>query len=313
MERDYETEQMTNDQISMTNKPKIRHWSLVLGHWSFNVWCLSFIHYCVAPVIAADRTPAQSLIDSPGLLVIAHRGNSSVAPENTLPAFQSALDAKADLVELDYFHSADGVPVVIHDQILDRTTNAEEVLGQPKLLVGGLPLADLRKLDLGGWFDDKFAGTKMPTLAEALDLIQTSSVTLIERKAGDAAALVRLLEEKQRTDRVVVQAFDWKFVTECRRLSPRLALGTLSGKPANAEQIKAAAETGADVIVWDHEKIGRREIAQIHQLGKKAWAYTIDDPKRARLLIAAGIDGIITNKPAEMRKLGDRRQETGDK
>jgi glycerophosphoryl diester phosphodiesterase len=236
-------------------------------------------------------------------MVIAHRGNSSVAPENTLPAFQSALDAKVDLVELDYYHSADGVPVVIHDKILDRTTNAEDVLGQPKLLVDGLLLADLRKLDVGTWFDDKFAGTKMPTLVESLDLIQTSSVTLIERKAGDAATLVKLLEEMQLTDRVVVQAFDWNFLAECRRLSPRLALGTLSGKPANAEQIKAAAATGADIIVWDHEKIGRREIAQIHQLRKKAWAYTIDDPQRAKQLIAAGLDGIITNKPADMMPL----------
>src|SRR2546430_10262563 len=126
---------------------------------------------CLASTsISAEPTPARQLIASPGLLVIAHRGNSSVAPENTLPAFQSALDAKADLVELDYFHSADGVPVVIHDQILDRTTNAEEVLGQPKLLVGGLPLVDLRRLDVGSWFDEKFAETTMATLAEALDL-----------------------------------------------------------------------------------------------------------------------------------------------
>jgi glycerophosphoryl diester phosphodiesterase len=259
------------------------------------------------PVLFADEpTPAQKLITAPRLLVIAHRGNSSQAPENTLPAFQSALDAKADLVELDYYHSADGVPVVIHDKILDRTTNAEDVLGQAKLLVDALPLADLRKLDVGVWFEDKFTGTKMPTLTEALDLIQTSSVTLIERKAGDPAALIRLLEEKGLTDRVVVQAFDWEFVAECRRRSPRLALGTLSGKPANPEQIKAAADTGADIIVWDHQKIGRREIAQIHELGKKAWAYTIDDPNRAKQLIAAGLDGIITNKPAEMITLGNR-------
>ncbi len=262
----------------------------------------------ISSAVAADLTPARQLIMSPRLRVIAHRGNSSEAPENTLPAFQSALDAKADLVELDYYHSADGVPVVIHDKILDRTTNAEEVLGQPKLLVDELPLADVRKLDVGIWFDDKFAGTKMPTLAEALDLIQTSSVTLIERKGGDPATLIRLLEEKQLIDRVVVQAFDWKFVAECRRLSPQLALGTLCGKPANAEQIKAAAETGADIIVWDHDKIGRREIALIHQLGKKAWAYTIDDPQRAKQLIAAGLDGIITNKPAGMFVLREKSE-----
>ena len=63
----------------------------------------------------------------------------------------------------------------------------KQVLGKPKLLIGDLPLAELQKLDVGAWFDDKFAGTKLPTLVESLDLIQARSVTLIERKAGDAA------------------------------------------------------------------------------------------------------------------------------
>jgi glycerophosphoryl diester phosphodiesterase len=249
---------------------------------------------------AAEPTPAQTLLAAPRVLITAHRGNSSACPENTLPAFQSALDAKSDLVELDYYHSADGVPVVIHDEILDRTTNAEEVLGRPKLLIGNLKLADLQKLDVGLWFSETFERTKLPTLTESLDLIQTGSVTLIERKAGDAKTLVKLLEEKKLLDKVVVQAFDWEFVAECRRLAPRLALGTLSGKPASVEQLRGAAKTGADLIVWNHEKIGPTQIKQIHALGKKAWVYTVDDPDRARALIAAGIDGIITNKPAEM-------------
>jgi len=252
---------------------------------------------------AADPTPAQKLIGKPRPLVIAHRGNSSVAPENSLPAFHSAIDAKADLIELDYHHSSDGVPVVIHDEILDRTTDAEQLFGKPKLLIGDFPAAELQKLDIGSWFDDKFTGTRLPTLVESLDLIQARSVTLIERKAGDAQTLIRLLEEKKLIDDVVVQAFDWEFVAACRRLSPRLALGTLSGKPASEEQIRAAAATGADLIVWDHKKINGEQIALIHQLGKKAWAYTIDDPARAAQLLAAGLDGVITNKPAEMRRL----------
>jgi glycerophosphoryl diester phosphodiesterase len=265
---------------------------------------LNFLTAAVSlPLNAEEPTPAQRLIASPRPLVIAHRGNSSVAPENTLAAFRSAIDAGADLVELDYYHSADGVPVVIHDEILDRTTNAEDVLGQPRLVVGDFPLADLQRLDVGAWFDDKFAKEQLPTLVQALDLIHGRSVTLIERKAGDPATLVKLLEEKNLLDRVVVQAFDWKFVAECRKLAPRLALGTLSGKPASDEQIRAAAETGADLIVWDHQKLGRQQIARIHQLGKKAWAYTIDDSKRASQLFAAGLDGLITNKPAEMVKV----------
>lgn len=260
-------------------------------------------------MIAAELTPAQKLVLSDRLLIVAHRGNSSAAPENTLPSFQAALDVQADLVELDYYHSADGALVVIHDEILDRTTNAEDVLGKPKLLVGDQTLSNLQQLDAGSWFDDKFFGTKLPTLIQALDLIQSRSVTLIERKAGDAQALVKLLEEKKLLDRVVVQSFDWQFVADCRQLAPRLALCTLSGKPANDDQIRAAAATGADAIVWNHEKIGRPQIDLIHQLGKKAWVYTVDEAPRATALVAARIDGIITNKPAEMISL--RSQRTG--
>ena len=258
--------------------------------------------------LAAEPTPARKLVLGNRLLVVAHRGNSSETPENTLPAFQSALDVKADLVELDYYHSADGALVVIHDEILDRTTNAEDVLGRAKLLVGDQSLSDLQRLDAGAWFDDKFVGTKLPTLIQALDLIQSQSVTLIERKAGDAKALVKLLDEKKLMDQVVVQSFDWDFVAACRRLSPTLTLCTLSGKPANDDQIRAAATTGADVIVWNHEKIGRPQIDLIHQLGKKAWVYTVDEAPRAKALIAGGIDGIITNKPAEIRNISAARR-----
>jgi glycerophosphoryl diester phosphodiesterase len=250
-------------------------------------------------------TPARKLIASPGFLVIAHRGNSSVAPENTLPAFESAIDARSDLVELDYHHAADGVPVVLHDEILDRTTDAEQLFGKPKLVVGSFPSSELRKLDVGSWFDDQFAGIRLPTLLESLKIIQARSTTLIERKAGDAQTLVRLLEGNGLMDTVVVQAFDWQFIAECHKLAPRLTLGTLSGKPASDEQIRAAAATGADLIVWNHEKIGREQIELIHQLGKKAWAYTIDDPQRARQLVHYGLDGVITNKPALMARLRD--------
>jgi glycerophosphoryl diester phosphodiesterase len=252
---------------------------------------------------AAEPTPARKLVNSPELLIIAHRGNSSVAPENTLPAFAKALEAKADLVELDYHHSRDGVPVVIHDDNLNRTTNAQDLLGEEKVFVANMPAAELAKLDAGLWFDDEFRGTRLPTLLESLAAIQAGSTTLIERKAGDAATLVKLLEREKLGDRVVVQSFDWEFVKECRKLSPTLTLCTLSGKAANDEQIKAAADTGADVIVWNHEKLRGPQIKLIHSLGKKAWIYTVDDPARAAEFVAAGIDGVITNVPAQMQRL----------
>ena len=107
--------------------------------------CLSCIGGWLADLVARPashrrrrrppRRPAaaRSLVTKPGVLVIAHRGDSKVAPENTLPAFASAVKAGADLVELDYLHSADGVPVVFHDGELDRTTNACQLWGGEKI------------------------------------------------------------------------------------------------------------------------------------------------------------------------------------
>jgi glycerophosphoryl diester phosphodiesterase len=254
---------------------------------------------------AADRepTPAQRLVAGKKVLIIAHRGNSSVCPENTLPAFESAVQAGADLVELDYRHSADGVPMVVHDEILSRTTDADDVLGDEQPLVGSYRAEDLARLDAGAWFDLKFAGTRLPTLEAALDVIQRGSMTLVERKDGDAFTCVELLRRKQLLDRVVVQSFDWKYLSECRRLAPGLVLAALGNKTLNEGRLKDAAATGAQIIAWNHKEIGPAEIEAIHGRGCKAWVYTVDDPARAKELIAAGIDGIITNVPERMIRL----------
>src|SRR5260370_18930132 len=104
-------------------------------------------------------------------LVIGHRGFCSLAPENTLSSFRHASAAGADLVELDYRHSRDGVPVVIHDAYLDRTTNARKRWKQRHIKVRAKSAAQIQSLDAGSWFDVKYAGEKVPTLAQALDTI----------------------------------------------------------------------------------------------------------------------------------------------
>jgi glycerophosphoryl diester phosphodiesterase len=245
---------------------------------------------------------ANSKVAAPGVLIIAHRGASAIAPENTLPAFTAALEARADLVELDYLHSADGVPVVFHDKDLDRTTDARAVFGEEKIRLDSKSLAELRRLDAGRWFNPSFAGTRIPTLAEALDTIQKGSLTLIERKAGDPATCVKLLAEKGLTDQVVVQAFDWDFLAGCHRLEPRLVLGALGDEPLTAQMLDAIARSGAQVVGWRDKDTDAGTIDAIHRRGWKAWVWTVDDPARAAVLVKAGVDGIITNRPAEIRR-----------
>lgn len=236
-------------------------------------------------------------------LIIAHRGNSSEAPENTIPAFESALELKPDFIELDYHTTADGIPVVIHDKTLDRTTNARQVLGGEKLAVADFRYEQIKALDTGSWRDPKFAHARLATLEQALDVIQAGSMTMVEHKAGDAKTCVELLQRKKYTDHVVVQSFDWKFITECYRLDDSILYGALGTDEFTADKLDQIATTGAKIVGWNHKNITKREIDMIHARGFKAWVYTVDEPDRARQLIEDGIDGIISNRPAVMLKV----------
>src|SRR5205085_6132915 len=121
---------------------------------------------------AETDLPAINLLNSRRPLVIGHRGYCQFAPENTLPSFQLAMAAGADLVELDYYHSKDGQLIVIHDGDLDRTTDATNRWRQSKIKIESRTAAEIQSLDAGSWFDPKYAGTKIPLLSEALDTIQ---------------------------------------------------------------------------------------------------------------------------------------------
>lgn len=248
---------------------------------------------------------AAAQVGTSRILVIAHRGDSKVAPENTLPAFELAVRGGADLVELDYHHSSDGVPVVIHDGTLDRTTDAVKRWGGSKIAVNKRPLAELRQLDAGTWFDPRFADAKLPTLAEALAVIQNGSMTLVERKGGDPATCVALLKQHGLLDRVVVQSFDWDFLTGCHALAPELVLAALGDKELTAEKLDQIVATGARVVAWDDKSTNASTIAAIHARQWKAWVWTVDDPKRVEQLVEAKIDGIISNRPALTRQTVD--------
>jgi glycerophosphoryl diester phosphodiesterase len=259
---------------------------------------------------SAELSPAERLVNEGRPLVIAHRGYSAFAPENTLPAFEYALAAGADLLELDYHHSSDGIPIVIHDYDLDRTTDADEQSGKKKVRVDSMSATDLKPFDAGKWFHARFAGTGLPLLTEALDTIQKRGVTLIERKAGDPATCVRLLQERDLINKVVVQAFDWNYLKGFHELEPRQVLGALGPPSTNngvkltdAEKAlspkwnKIVKDLGARAIVWN-KQVTKEAIDDAHQQGLKVWVYTINDESLAGDLLKAGVDGIITDNPS---------------
>lgn len=260
---------------------------------------------------SAQPLAAPELVQTPRPLIIAHRGYSAIAPENTLPAFRMALATGADLVELDYYHSKDGVPIVLHDANLDRTTDAISRWGSKGIHPASRDAAELLSLDAGSWFDPAFANTRLPALTAALELIQgKGGVTLIERKEGDPATVVKLLRERNWINRVVVQSFDWQYLREFHALAPEQVLGALGvpkvladgRKPPERPKTLSAAwlddlqRTGARLVVWNRE-ITADAVALAHQRGLKVWVYTINDPQEANRLLDLGVDGLITDNP----------------
>lgn len=259
---------------------------------------------------ATEPNPAEHLLAKQRPLVIAHRGYSMLAPENTLLAFKMAVTAGADLVELDYYHSKDGVPIVFHDSTLDRTSDADEKWEERKIPVGSRSATELRQLDAGSWFSTNLTGLRIPLLTEALDVIQNGGVTLIERKAGDAKTCVELLRERNLINQLIVQAFDWNYLKDFHALAPEQVLGALgppssrNGKRLSSEEKILTPEwndqvkgTGARLVVWNRQ-ITPEAVEDAHKKGLEVWVYTINDSATATDLLNMGIDGIITDNPS---------------
>lgn len=258
--------------------------------------------------------PAQRLLQSKRPLVIGHRGYAAVAPENSIPSFERALAAGADLIELDYHHSKDGVPVVLHDFTLDRTTDAVQRWGGSKLKPGDFTVAQLKQLQTGLWYKPPYPDAPFPLLTDALQVIQRGSVTLIERKAGDAETCVKLLREQRLINQVVVQSFDWDYLRDFRQLDAKQVLaalgppGSRNGKRLTEEEKALSARwldeikaLGVQVAAWD-KHVDKTAVKATHRRGLRVWVYTINDEATARQLLGAGVDGLITDNPALMWK-----------
>ncbi len=294
--------------MQMTSKPS---WNCYLAASS----AISLVLGALNLNAAEAPLPALKLVASQRPLVIAHRGFSQIAPENTLPSFKLALAAGADLVELDYHYTQDGKLVVIHDHELDRTTDATSRWSQKKITVQSKTAAEIQSLDAGSWFDARYAGTHISLLAEALDTIQAEGATLIERKSGTPADCIKLLREKNLVNRLIVQSFDWEYVRAFHEQEPQQVLGALGPpdrladgkKPSRIPRELSAAwldelqKTGAKVAVWS-QKLSAESVRLAHQRGLKVWAYTVNDLETANRLLDMGVDGLITNNTSLMWK-----------
>jgi glycerophosphoryl diester phosphodiesterase len=246
--------------------------------------------------------------------IIAHRGASFDAPENTLEAFQLGLDQGADGIECDVRLSGDGELVVIHDPSVQRVTGI-------KRDVSDLTSAEFLTLDAGSWKATKWSGARIPTLAQALDLIPADRRIFIEVKVG-LAALPRLNQVLAATalprSQIVVMEFDLETVIAMRQLFPDLEVlwlldVPLLSSPAKRRQlletnIGIAKQHGFDGInVQNIPQLNAEMIAECGAQQLKCYCWTVDRPDRADQLFKEGINGIATNRPGWIRQQLDRR------
>ncbi len=239
--------------------------------------------------------------------VIAHRGASAQAPENTLAAFRRALALGVDAVELDVHLSADGEPVVLHDSIVDRTTDGTG-------LVRDLALAALRRLDAGRWFGEAFAGERIPTLAEALDLLRGVRV-IVEIKNGPIyyptiAERVVAVTRTVGHPAVTISSFDHPVLLEVRRADPAADTAVLfMGRPVDPVALAAAA--GARRLHAHWMWVTADMVAMAHQANLAVEVWPVDDPAHMAHVAALGVDGIITSYPDRLQAILAGRADVG--
>ncbi|MFE2012959.1 glycerophosphodiester phosphodiesterase [Streptomyces sp. NPDC059491] len=233
------------------------------------------------------------------LTVIAHRGAPSAAPENTLISDEVARRGGAKWIENDVQPSKDGVPYVVHDSTVDRTTDGTGP-------VRGLTAAQLDALDAGSWFAPAYAGARIPTLAAQLeDLRARGGNLLLEIKGphsrAQVARVVEEIRERDMTGRVFVQSFDIPSLQHVHELAPELPLGLLRDH-LDADPVALAEELGLSAYnVADAALSGRPAVvAELHAAGVAVNVWTVDRPARWKALADLGVDGVITNRPTEL-------------
>ncbi len=245
----------------------------------------------------AARGPAGRIvrIQAGPPVLVAHRGASAQAPENTLAAFRQALADGVPAAECDVHVTADGEVVVLHDPTLERTTNGA---GD----VAARTWAELRPLDAGGWFAPRFAGEPVPALGQLLDLVRGKLVLFIELKdgAGLEERVAALVDARRQRSQVAVLSFDAARVARAKRLMPDVPALVLHRDGASATMLAEAVAIDADGIALHHALVDADVVARAHDAGLAVFVFTVNDAAEARRLAALGVDGVISDTPARI-------------
>jgi len=233
------------------------------------------------------------------VLVIAHRGASAAAPENTLAAFRLGADLGADFVELDVQESEDGEVVVVHDSDLMK-------VGGSPLKIWEAPAAALRAVDIGSRKGPQFAGERVPTLAEVFALFKGRVRVVVELKSyGHSQRLeervVEIVEAAGVANDTIFMSLDHDMVFRLKQLRPSWRVGVLVAKA-----IGDLTSLGADFLAVEASLATRAFVQRAHRAGQKVYVWTVNDPAWMLASMANGVDGLITDRPDVAREVVER-------
>ncbi len=237
-------------------------------------------------------------------LVVAHRGASGSAPENTMAAFHKAVVAGADMIELDVRLTKDFHIVVHHDRNVRRTTNG-------KGNICDLTLQQLRVFDAGSWFNPTFRRERIPTLREVMEFLLPTNVSLnIEVKTdGDPRKRIRFEEcviliimEKRFEERALVSSFDHRFIKRMHELFPDIRTGALYHpvRDARKKPSTLCSRIGATTFICRHTQLRPRMVTNAHSHHLSIAAYGVNTVRHFEKVAKLGVDAVVTDWPEKL-------------
>ncbi|MBP1949244.1 glycerophosphodiester phosphodiesterase [Virgibacillus litoralis] len=241
-----------------------------------------------------------------GVANIAHRGASAHAPENTMAAFEKAVDMKADYIEIDVQMTEDEELIAIHDTTLNRTTDGRG-------FVGDFTLEEIRVLDAGSWFGEEFAGEQIPTFEEVIDAYRGKIGILIELKSPElypgiegkvADVLIERNMQHPQNEKIIIQSFNHESMQVSKELLPNVPHGVLAGMTWAGVTNGQLAEfaTYADYFNPNMNIVTDELVARVHATGMDIYPYTVRVQAEADRLFNLDVDGIITDYPEYVYK-----------
>jgi glycerophosphoryl diester phosphodiesterase len=235
-------------------------------------------------------------------LIIAHRGASADAPENTLAAIKLAIENGADQVELDVQETAEGQVVVIHDSDMKRVAGSG-------MSVYETPLSKLQSLDIGSWMDASFSDQRTPTLLEALNFCRDRIKVIIElkhygRETKLEERVVGIVEAAGMQEQVEVMSLSYPAIQKVKSMRPEWKVGYIS-----SVAIGDLTRLEADFFAVNANFANRRFIRHIHKRNQKVLVWTVNDAVSISAMMSKGVDGIITDKPALAARVKKERAE----